>query len=107
MTARAVRLFAARGGKTWNLIQRLDNRYLRDWFGFEYLLWRIREDICRLAIPEMTKYLGEYFFRLKRNKPESMSACSLREEKVYLQMTRVFARLEHTVDSTELDWNLL
>ena len=38
-TAHIVRLFAARGGKTWNLIQRLDNRYLRKWFGLEYLPW--------------------------------------------------------------------
>ena len=36
-----------------------------------------------------------------------MSAWALREEKVYLQMTRALARLEQTVDSTELDWNLL
>ena len=28
-TAHVVRLFAAKGGKTLNLIQRLDNRYLR------------------------------------------------------------------------------
>ena len=34
-TAHVVRLFAARGGKTWNLIQRLYNRYLQDWFGLE------------------------------------------------------------------------
>ena len=53
----------------------------------------------------MTKYLDEYFFRLKRNKQESIRA--LREEKVYLQMTRALARLEETVDSTEPDWNLL
>ena len=60
-----------------------------------------------LPIPEMTKYLGEYFFRLKRNEPESMSAWALREEKVYLPMTRALARLEQTVDSIEPDWNLL
>ena len=36
-TAHVVRLFAARGGKTWNMIQRLDNRYLRELF---------RLDIC-------------------------------------------------------------
>ena len=71
----------------------MDNRYLREWFGLEHLLWRIREEIRRPAIPEM--------------KPESMSAWALRAEKVYLQMTRALARLEHTVDSTELDWNLL
>ena len=73
-TAHVVRLFAAKAGKTWNLIQRLDNKYLREWFGLEYLLWRIREEICRPAILEMTKYLGEYFSRLRRNKQESMSA---------------------------------
>ena len=106
-TAHVVRLFAAKGGKTWNLIQRLDNRYLREWFGLEYHLWRIREEICRPAIPEMTKYLDEYFFRLKRNKQESMSAWALREEKVYLQMTRALARLEQTADSSEPDWDLL
>ena len=64
--AHVVRLLAARGGKTWNLIPRLDNRYLREWFKLEYLLWRIREEICRPAILEMTKHLDEYFFRLKR-----------------------------------------
>ena len=65
-TAHVVRLFAAKGGKTWNLIQRLDNGYLRVWFGLEYLLWRIREEIYRPAITEMTKFLDEYFVRLKK-----------------------------------------
>ena len=77
-TAHVVRLFAARGGKTWNLIQRLDNRCLQEWFGLESLLWRIREEICRPAIPETTKDLDEYVVRLKRNKQESMSAGALR-----------------------------
>ena len=45
-------LFAAKGGKTFNLIQRLDNKYLREWFGLESLLWRIREEICRPRIDE-------------------------------------------------------
>ena len=85
-----VRLLAAKGGKTWNLIQRLDNTYLREW---------LREERYRLAALEMTKYV-------KRSKQESMSA-ALREEKVCLQMTRALARLEQTVDSTEPDWNLL
>ena len=105
-TAHVVRLFAAKGEKTCHLIQRLDNRYRRECFGLEHLLWRIREEICRPAISEMTKYLDEYFFRLKRNKQGSMSAWALREEKAYLQMTRALARLEQTVDSTELDWSL-
>ena len=87
-----MRLFAARGGKTWNLIRKLNNWCRREWFGLEYLLWRIREEIRRPAIPEMTKYLDEYFFRLKRNKQESMSAWAPREEKVCLQMTRALAR---------------
>ena len=55
----------------------------------------------------MTKYLDEYFFRLKKNKQESMSAWALREEKVHLQMTRALARLEQTPDSSEPDWDLL
>ena len=80
---------------------------MREWFGLEYLLWRIREEVRRPAIPEMTMYLDKYFFRLKRNKQESMSAWALREEKVYLQMTRALARLEQTADWTEPDWNLL
>ena len=79
-TAHVVRLFAAKGGKTWNLIQRRDNRYVREWFELKYLLWRIREEICRPA--------------LKRNKQDSMSAWASREEKVYLQTTRALARLE-------------
>ena len=106
-TTHVVRLFATKSGKTWKLVQRLDNRHLREWFGLEYLLWPIRHAICRPAIPEMTKYLDEYFFRLKRNEQESMSAWALRGEKVYLQMTRALARLVHTVESTEPDWNLL
>ena len=106
-TAHVVRLFAARGGKTWNLIHRLENTYLREWFRLEYLLWRIREEIFRPAIPEMTKYLDEYFSRLKRNKQESMSAWALLEEKVYLQITRKLARVEQTADSTRPDWNLV
>ena len=64
-TAHVVRLFAAKVGKTCNVIQRLDNRYLREWFGLEYLLWRIRGEICRPAILEMTKYLDEDIFRLR------------------------------------------
>ena len=56
-TAHVGRLFAARGGKTWNLIQRLNNRFQREWFGLEYLLWRSREEICRPALLEMTKCL--------------------------------------------------
>ena len=36
-----------------------------------------------------------------------MSGWALREEKVYLQMTRTLARLEQTADSTEPDRNLL
>ena len=76
-------------------------------FGLEYLLGRIREEIRCPAIPEMTKYLDEYFLRLERNKQESMSAWALSEEKVFLQTTRAFARLEQTVGSTELDLNLL
>ena len=76
---------------TW--IQRLDNRYLRDWVGLVYWLWWFREEIRYSATLEMTKYIDEYFFRLKRNKQESMSAWALREEKVYLQMTRALARL--------------
>ena len=63
--------------------------------------------MCRPAIPEQTKYLDEYFFRLKRNKQEAMSAWALLEEKVYLQMTRALARLEQTAGSSEPDWNLL
>ena len=89
------------------MIDRLDNRYLREWFGLEYLHWRIREEICRPAMPEMKKFLGEYFFRLKRNKQESMIAWALREEKVYLQMTRALARLEQNTESIEPDRNLL
>ena len=34
-TAHAIRLFAAKGGKTWNLIQRLDDRFLKADFGIE------------------------------------------------------------------------
>ena len=47
-----------------------------------------------------TKYLDEYFFRLERNKQESVGAWALCEEKVFLQMTRARARLEQTVDLT-------
>ena len=101
-----VRMFAAKGGKTWNLIQRLVNRYLPEWFGLA-LLWRICEEICRPAIPEMTKCLDEHLFRPKRNKQESMSAWALREEQVCLQMTRALARLEQTADSMEPDLKLL
>ena len=50
-TANVVRLFAAKGEKTGNLIQKLDNRYLQEWFGLENLLWRIHEEIGRPAIP--------------------------------------------------------
>ena len=106
-TTRVVRLFTARSGKTWNLIQRLDNKYLREWFGLECLHWRIREEIRHPTIPEMTKYLDTYFFRLKKNKQESMSAWALRAEKVNLHNTRALARLEQRADSTEPDWNLL
>ena len=82
------RLFAAKGGNSWS--------YLPEWFGREYV-----------SIPEMTHYLGEYFFRLKRNMQESMSAWARREEKVYLRMTQALARPEQMADSTEPDWNLL
>ena len=102
-----MRLFAAKGGKTRNLIQRLDGRYLREWLGLEYLLWRIREEICRPSIPEMTKFLDKHFFLLKGHKQESMSAWALRGEKVYLQMTRALARQEQTAEAIEPDWNLL
>ena len=60
-----------------------------------------------MPILEMTKYLGDYFFRLERKKQESTSACALREVKVYLQITSALARLEQGADSTEPDWNLL
>ena len=36
-----------------------------------------------------------------------MSAWALREERVYLQMTRALARMGQTVDSTEPDPKLL
>ena len=98
-TAHVIRLFAAKGGKTWNLIQRLEDRFLKADFGMDYLLWRIREVICRPAIPEMTKYLDEYFFRLKRNSQEAMSAWALREEKVYLRMARADAARERRGES--------
>ena len=55
----------------------------------------------------MAKFVDEYFFRLKRNKQESMSAWALREEKVYLQITRALARLEQTAEAIEPYWNLL
>ena len=42
-TAHIVRLFAAKGGKTWNLIQTLEDRFLKADFGMEYLIWRIKE----------------------------------------------------------------
>ena len=106
-TAHIVRLFAAKGGKTWNLIQTLEDKYLKADFGMEYLLWRIKEVICRPAIPEMTKYLDEYFFRLRRNSQEAMSAWALRDEKVYLRMTRALLRLEKADDSQEPDWEKL
>ena len=51
----------------------------------------------------MTVHLDEYFFRLKRNKQESMSAWALREEKVYLQITRSLARLE--LEQMEQFWS--
>ena len=60
-----------------------------------------------LRFPKMTKYFDEYFFRLKINKQESLSAWALREEKVYLQMTRALARTEQTANSSETDWDLL
>ena len=81
-TAHVVRLFA-KGGKTWNLIQKLENRNLREWFGLEYLLWRIREEICRLAIPEMTKFLDEYFFRLEKQTRVDERVGTSRRESVY------------------------
>ena len=56
--AHVVRMFDARSGKTWNLIERLGNKHLRELLGLEYLLWRIREDTCRPAIPEMTEVFG-------------------------------------------------
>ena len=34
-TPHVVRLFAATGGKTWNLTQRPDDKYLRAWFGLD------------------------------------------------------------------------
>ena len=77
----ALRLCAWSGGKTWNVTQGLDNKYLQELFGLEYLLRQIREEICRPAILQMTKYLDEDFFRLKRNKQESMSAWALRDDK--------------------------
>ena len=55
----------------------------------------------------MTKYLDEYFFRLRRNSQEAMSAWALREEKVYLRMTRALMRLENAEDSHEPDWEQL
>ena len=81
----------SRGFENWNLIQEMDNSCLREWSGLEYLFWRP-------AIPEMPKYLDVHDFRFRRNRKESMSACALREEKVYLQMTRSLARLR-------LRWN--
>ena len=54
---------------------------------------------CRWYRPEMTKYLGDYFFCLRRKSQEAMSAWALREEKVYLSMTRALMRLENTEDS--------
>ena len=36
-----------------------------------------------------------------------MSAWALREEKVYLQMTRASGRLEQTANATEPDWDTL
>ena len=36
-----------------------------------------------------------------------MSAWALREERVYLQMTRALARMEQTVDLTEPDLELV
>ena len=68
-TTHAIRLFAAKGGKTWNLLQSLDERFLQADFGIEYLLWRIKEVNCRPYISEVTKYLDEYFFCLRRKKP--------------------------------------
>ena len=52
-------------------------------------------------------YLDEYFFRLERHNKESMSAWSLREENVYLQMTRALTRLERTAEALEPDWAML
>ena len=77
------------------------------WTGVFALANSQRYVVLRPAIAEVTKYLDKYFFRLKRNRQESMSAWALREEKVYLQMTRASARLEQTADSTEPDWDLL
>ena len=34
------------GGKTWNLIQTLEDRFLKADLGMEYLFWRIKEVIC-------------------------------------------------------------
>ena len=91
----------------WNVMHRLDDQYPRAWFGLEYLLVRIREEICRPAIPELIKHLKGYLFRLRRHKQESMSAWALREEKVYLQLTRALTRLERTAEATEPDWAML
>ena len=102
-TAHAIRLFAEKRGKTWNLLQSLDERFLKADFGIEYLLWRIREVICRPVISEMTQYIDEYFFCLRRKSQEAMSAWALREEKVYLRMTRALMRFDKTEDSQEPD----
>ena len=88
-------------------MHRLDDQYPRAWFGLEYLLVRIREEICRPAIPELIKHLKGYLFRLKRHKQESMSAWALRGEKVYHQLTRALTRLERTAEATEPDWAML
>ena len=45
----------------------------------------------------------EYFFRLRRNSQEAISAWALREENVYLRITRALARFENADDSHEPD----
>ena len=64
--------------KTFILIMRLDDKDLRDWFGLERLLWRIREEVCHPAtshfpVLESQRHVSidSYLFRSNRKSDSS------------------------------------
>lgn len=83
-------------GEAWKAVVRgrLNHAALETETGVEYLLDFLEDAVCKRPLPDIGVRLEEFFFRMKRQRMESMSAWCLRHRNAYHRLYRALRRFK-------------
>ena len=72
--------------------------------GVEILLRFLKTHCAKLPLPDLGSHLQGFFFKLKREKYESMASWNTRYTNEYTNVRRAMAGLRRAEEPEDLDW---